>query len=80
MQGIIHYSVQSLGSSTLGWQVLVQSSEGSHVGYVCWLLDHCSRLGLEEVMMEIMVVVLVVVIMIMIVINCIHKKRAHYKF
>ncbi|KAF2358468.1 Ribonuclease H-like domain [Trinorchestia longiramus] len=38
----------SLGSSVLGWQVLVQGAEGSFIGYICWLLDHCSRLGLEQ--------------------------------
>ena len=29
--------------------MLVKSSEGSYVGYVCWMLSHCARLGLEEV-------------------------------
>ena len=33
----------------MGWRVLVQSSEGNYVGYICWMLDHCGRLGLEQV-------------------------------
>lgn len=43
------HQLQMLGSSVLGWQVLVESAEGNYVGHVCWMLDHCSRLGLEQV-------------------------------
>jgi len=40
---------QSLGTACMGWKILVQSSDGDYIGYVCWLLNHCQRLGLEEV-------------------------------
>ncbi|XP_018011107.1 uncharacterized protein LOC108668403 isoform X2 [Hyalella azteca] len=40
--------LMSLGSCVLGWQVLVQGKEGSYIGYICWMLHHCGRLGLEE--------------------------------
>ena len=40
---------QAIGAACLGWKVHIDSSDGDYVGYICWMLEHCGRLGLAEV-------------------------------